>query len=361
MGALNTYRMWLVIPISMLIPNFKLQVTTQIKVFEYSHIPQLTELYKINHSSIAEPVLLIWAIGAISLLAFVIISHVIKIKALQLSPSTVPNNLVNKSIRLSCYRSRYLTAPLVTGLICKKLIIPNKFEQLYNDEQQQLILKHELNHLAVKDLYWNALALVILFVFWFNPLFWLGYKNFRQQQELACDQQVLQNQGTSQKQEYARAMLVASITTSSKALTYLNYNEEIYMKERIKQLNKHKHKSWRKMLPNLIGLFIFATVAHSALAHNKQEKQIPTHREAPIYPKVAFENNIQGWVQLQFDINTDGSVSNAKVTEALPENVFNEAALNAIRKWHYSSSKEKVFNTSVQINFQLEQSSTEKI
>lgn len=357
-GAINTYRLWLVIPISMLLPLLiaQVQVVTKIEIFKFANAAQAIGLTKVSHTAASDPLFVIWAVGALSLLVIILFAHVRVIHQMQLSPTKLPHHFLAVTTKLSLFRSSKLTAPLITGLFRKKLVIPSNFEQLYSRPQQELILKHELSHVSTKDLYWNSLALLMLTIFWFNPIFWQGYKRFRQQQELACDQRVLQNQATNKRQEYARAMLVASISSNSSALTYLNYNEEKYMKERIKQVNHHKNKSWSKVVPSLIGLVIIAAAGHSVFAHNKEVYQTPVHREAPVYPKEAYTNNVQGWVELEFDINTDGSVKNAEVIESSPDGVFDQAALNAIKKWRYTSSNEETINTKVQIDFRLEQS-----
>ncbi|MBU6199482.1 MAG: energy transducer TonB [Xanthomonadaceae bacterium] len=56
---------------------------------------------------------------------------------------------------------------------------------------------------------------------------------------------------------------------------------------------------------------------------------------APSYPPEAFRSRRQGWVEVQFTITTDGKVSNAKVTNAEPSRVFDQAALEAVRRWTF--------------------------
>jgi protein TonB len=55
----------------------------------------------------------------------------------------------------------------------------------------------------------------------------------------------------------------------------------------------------------------------------------------PDYPPEAYRSRRQGWVEVQFTINVDGSVSDAKVVNAEPARVFNTAALNAVRRWTF--------------------------
>ncbi len=68
---------------------------------------------------------------------------------------------------------------------------------------------------------------------------------------------------------------------------------------------------------------------------------VPLVRVPPKYPVRAANRHIEGWVKVEFTIQTDGSVDNAAVVAAEPENIFDDAALTAISKWKF---KEKIVN-----------------
>jgi periplasmic protein TonB len=55
----------------------------------------------------------------------------------------------------------------------------------------------------------------------------------------------------------------------------------------------------------------------------------------PDYPPDAYRSRSQGWVEVEFTVGADGSVSNAAVVNAEPSRVFNSAALNAIKRWTF--------------------------
>jgi protein TonB len=68
---------------------------------------------------------------------------------------------------------------------------------------------------------------------------------------------------------------------------------------------------------------------------------VPLVRVPPKYPARAASRHIEGWVKVEFTIQTDGSVDNAVVVASEPENIFDDAALTAIGKWKF---KEKMVN-----------------
>lgn len=63
--------------------------------------------------------------------------------------------------------------------------------------------------------------------------------------------------------------------------------------------------------------------------------RIPIVRVSPVYPRVALERGLEGWVVLEFSITRDGMVENAIVVDSEPANIFNRAALAAVSKFKY--------------------------
>jgi protein TonB len=52
---------------------------------------------------------------------------------------------------------------------------------------------------------------------------------------------------------------------------------------------------------------------------------------------VAREKSLSGWVDVQFQVLTDGSVSDVSVVGADPAGVFETPAMDAVRKWKYQA------------------------
>lgn len=62
----------------------------------------------------------------------------------------------------------------------------------------------------------------------------------------------------------------------------------------------------------------------------------PTLRVPPVYPPRALRSGIEGVVTVEFTIDTDGSVKDAKIVRAKPPKIFDKAVLNAISKWKFN-------------------------
>jgi len=60
----------------------------------------------------------------------------------------------------------------------------------------------------------------------------------------------------------------------------------------------------------------------------------------PVYPQSAQARGIEGFVVVEVLISESGEVTEAKVLSAQPEGLFNNSALEAIRKWKFSAGIE---------------------
>lgn len=62
---------------------------------------------------------------------------------------------------------------------------------------------------------------------------------------------------------------------------------------------------------------------------------VAEERVPPEFPRRARVAGIEGHVTLQFNVNRDGSVTDAEITESSPPRIFDRAALKAINRWRY--------------------------
>jgi protein TonB len=62
---------------------------------------------------------------------------------------------------------------------------------------------------------------------------------------------------------------------------------------------------------------------------------IPIVRIEPQFPREALIEGISGWVEIEFTIEPDGSVSDPKITGSQPRRMFDRNAIRAIYKWKF--------------------------
>lgn len=79
-----------------------------------------------------------------------------------------------------------------------------------------------------------------------------------------------------------------------------------------------------------------------------------------VYPVEAKDRKVEGYVRVAYDVSIDGSVTNARVVEANPPGLFDEAALGAVRGWRFHpavrNGKPVVQQLVSRVNFKLGES-----
>jgi periplasmic protein TonB len=74
---------------------------------------------------------------------------------------------------------------------------------------------------------------------------------------------------------------------------------------------------------------------NSGMGPIENSEAIPVFTLAPQYPRVALVDGKEGWVELSFTINPDGTVSEPTVIDSKPKRIFDRAALKAIKRWKF--------------------------
>ncbi len=88
------------------------------------------------------------------------------------------------------------------------------------------------------------------------------------------------------------------------------------------------------MLARSFGLLLVLFLAGCLGSHNRPMQLI--NGAGPIYPAAAKQAGVEGLVTVRYDVTKEGNVINAVVAESEPAGVFDEAALAAVRSWHFN-------------------------
>jgi TonB family protein len=85
-------------------------------------------------------------------------------------------------------------------------------------------------------------------------------------------------------------------------------------------------------MPALAAPALPATTSEPAL-----QMPIPLHRVQPDYPLHEKLGGVTGKVELQFAIDSDGSVREISVLESTPDHVFDRVAIAALKQWRFGT------------------------
>ena len=152
-------------------------------------------------------------------------------------------------LRENLYQSEHAASPFLLGIVQPKIYLPFDLDA----QTMEYVISHEQAHLRRRDHWWKQLGFLLLTVYWFNPLVWLGYALFCRDIELACDESVIKTLDHNQRADYSQALLLCSVNHSAGCPLAFG---EIGVKARIKSV-----LSYRKPTLRLSA----ATVAVSAL------------------------------------------------------------------------------------------------
>lgn len=145
--------------------------------------------------------------------------------------------------------------PLALGVIERRIVLPGDFSRRYNPVERRLALEHELVHHKRGDIWWNLAAMLVLAIFWFNPVAWLAFRAFRSDQELACDAAVAAAATIDERCDYARALVKSASRPGLIVACALNPAGEL--KRRLRMMRTHRASRLRSA-GGIVALAAFA-------------------------------------------------------------------------------------------------------
>lgn len=141
-------------------------------------------------------------------------------------------------LRENLYQSEHAASPFLLGIIQPKIYLPFDLDA----QTQEYVIAHEQAHLRRRDHWWKPLGFLLLAVYWFNPLVWLGYALFCRDIELACDESVIKTLDHNQRADYSQALLLCSVNHSAGCPLAFG---EIGVKARIKSVLSYRKPTLR--------------------------------------------------------------------------------------------------------------------
>lgn len=148
----------------------------------------------------------IWISGAAVFALWHISTYILYLRRVRALPeiSNLPA-LAELRTRLNIHRKITLRRGRAAQTVSDTIILPEDFSA---DEEYHILL-HELCHFKHMDNLKLWTALTVLCVNWFNPIMWIGFRFFRTDIEMLCDERVLQI--TQNRREYAEVLIKSSI------------------------------------------------------------------------------------------------------------------------------------------------------
>lgn len=138
------------------------------------------------HREMPNPVTILWLAGT----AILLTRFLLALRSLRrLRNSSAQIREING---IPILQGETIAAPVTWGILRPVILVPNTFDQL-PEESRDAILAHELAHIQSHDFALRTLAEIARAILWFQPLIWIARRHLRHEQELACDDRVLES------------------------------------------------------------------------------------------------------------------------------------------------------------------------
>ena len=142
----------------------------------------------------------LWLIGASFVIARMVvgrysINRLVR-KAIELGDESWRSVLDRESARLGVrapvrlFESARVSTPLAAGFASPVILLPSGAGS-WRPEHREVVLRHELAHIAQGDAVVCVLSGIACAIYWFNPLVWIATRKLRAEQERTCDDRVI--------------------------------------------------------------------------------------------------------------------------------------------------------------------------
>ncbi|MCQ2446688.1 MAG: M56 family metallopeptidase [Clostridia bacterium] len=151
------------------------------------------------------------------------------------------------------FRGKTVQTPFILGVIRPKIYLPYGMDE----RTEELVLCHERAHLRRGDHFWKPFGWLLLSVYWFNPLMWLGYILFTRDIELACDEKVAEKLDIPARADYSEALLKVSRPGKLVSACPLAFGE-VGIKARVRSVLNYKKPAFWIILAAILASVIAA-------------------------------------------------------------------------------------------------------
>lgn len=156
-------------------------------------------------------------------------------------------------VRENIWQCDRIATPFILGIFRPRIYLPT----LLGAEEAHSVVAHEQAHLSRKDHWWKPLGFLLLTVYWFNPLLWVGYILLCRDIEAACDQRVVRNMDAEGRKEYSRVLLACSAPRHLVSACPLAFGET-GVKSRIKSVLNYKKPAFWLVITAIVATVVAA-------------------------------------------------------------------------------------------------------
>ncbi|MBE6639710.1 MAG: hypothetical protein E7616_09740 [Ruminococcaceae bacterium] len=185
----------------------------------------------------------VWIVGLFAMMVYAVISYLRIYRKVKISMPYEGNIYICDSI----------DSPFILGIMRPKIYLPSSLDAM----QYAHVIAHERAHIHRRDHLWKPFGFLLLSVYWFHPLLWVGYIFLCRDLEGACDEKVVKDMSGEEKAAYSDTLLACSVTRRMISACPVAFGET-GVKSRIKSVLHYKKPAF--------WVIILTVIACTALA-----------------------------------------------------------------------------------------------
>lgn len=232
---------------------------------------------------------LIWMIGSLSILTYIIIVNIMLWISIKKSPRCNRQD-VNKILqesklklkvhsKVSIIYDQHLKSPAVYGIIRPKILISENIINRLTFEELRFVLLHEVTHIKRKDLIVNLFIMLLQVIYWFNPIIWYSLHQFKQDCEVACDATALTVLTTNEVVGYGQTIInmLKILSKSNLPIGTLGFSNK-YSRRRIIMITLYNKRSiaWTVAALSLVLMIGCSSITKPSNGDEKSNTEVPT-------------------------------------------------------------------------------------
>lgn len=244
--------------------------------------PVISETVTAGDAAAADPLLILWSIGAGLIALYFLAAIVIAGKRFRdgelLDNDRIQAHLCGIRRKVRVKISDNITAPLSYGIIRPVILLPRGMEQ---GERTDYVLCHELAHIRRYDQLAKGLTVMALILHWFDPLVWVMFLLYNRDMELAADEAVLRADGYTRRRDYALTLI--DLQEQSALPSFSTHFSKSAIEERIAAIMKSKQITPLQRTAAILLVLAAAVIfAAAAPAVNAESAPLPAEEKETI-------------------------------------------------------------------------------
>lgn len=302
---------------------------------------------------------LIWLAGVFFLLAFHCIRYYRYVKQLKRFMLPINKEAIKEEVEICIrelddhrksfapgFRSRYkkikvyqcsvITSPLTIGILKPAIILP---DENYQKKEVHFIIKHELIHIRRRDSFVKLIRLIVLSLYWYNPLCYVLSGRLDRWCEASCDEQVVHESTKADCMDYGK-LLIKCVAGKRDIAPLINlYGGKNNMKLRLQSIMDRGKKHSGMLLVVLLLTIVFTTVIVSSGNHSTspeanndistEDKEVTTFAEEEVKSPVNRDEVTAEKVTANTN-QENGDLTAVEATDSKAKNVSDLDSLRAI-------------------------------